>query len=93
VSSAASGKPGRTDPVWRGRGRANGASVQRREFRYGSGEFRAASDWARRLPSPAPASVLIGSVARHPAMLRVLAAVWRLPVTDLQVLQADADAW
>jgi hypothetical protein len=26
-------------------------------------------------------------------MLRVLAAVWRLPVTDLRVRQADADAW
>ena len=26
-------------------------------------------------------------------MLRVLAAVWRLPVTDLRIRQADADAW
>jgi hypothetical protein len=30
---------------------------------------------------------------RHPALLRALAAVWRLPVTDLRVRQADADAW
>jgi hypothetical protein len=38
--------------------------------------------------------VILGSVARHPAAtLRVLAAVWRLPVTDLRFRQADADAW
>ena len=36
---------------------------------------------------------MLGSVARHPAMLRVLAAIWRLPVTGLRVRQADADAW
>jgi hypothetical protein len=36
---------------------------------------------------------LIGSVARRPATLRALAAVWRLPVTDLRVRRADADAW
>ncbi len=48
---------------------------------------------ARRLPNSSPASALIGSVARQPAMLRVLAAVWRLPVTDIRVRQADADAW
>jgi hypothetical protein len=86
-------KPGQTDPVWRGRGSVNEAPVQRREFRYDSWEFRAASDWVRRLPSPATASTLIGSVARHPARLRVLAALWRLPVTDVQLRQADADAW
>ena len=32
-------------------------------------------------------------MVRHPARLRVLAAVWRLPVTDVRVRQADADAW
>jgi len=32
-------------------------------------------------------------MARHPAMLRVAAAVWRLPVIDIRVQQADADAW
>jgi hypothetical protein len=98
VSSAASQpassrKPGRTGPGWRGYGRANGAPIQRRELRYGSWEFRAASDLARRLPNSSPAPALIGSVARQPAMLRVLAAVWRLPVTDLRVRQAEADAW
>lgn len=74
-------------------GRADQAPVRRRELHYGSREFLAASDLARRLPTSSPASALIGSVARQPAMLRVLAAVWRLPVTDLRVRQADADAW
>jgi hypothetical protein len=32
-------------------------------------------------------------MARHPAVLRVLVDIWRLPVTDLRVRQADADAW
>jgi hypothetical protein len=91
--SASSGKPGRTDPWWRGYGRANGAPVQRRELRYGSREFVAASDWARGLPLTPRAPVVLGSVARHPAMLRILATIWRLPVTDLRVRQADADAW
>ena len=84
-------KLGRADQGWRGYGCAKGAPVQRRELRYGSQEFLAASDLARRLPIPAPA--LVGSVARHPAMLGVLAAVWRLPVIDLRVQQADADGW
>jgi hypothetical protein len=90
---APSRKPGQADLRRRGYGRANGTPVQRREFRYGSWEFRAASDMVRRLPNSPPASALIGGVARQPAMLRVLAAVWRLPVTDLRVQQADADAW
>ena len=98
MSSAArqpswSRKPGRTDLWWPGNGCANGAPVQRRELRYGSQEFLAASDLARRLPDSAPAWALIRSVARCPAMLRVLAAVWRLPVIDLRVRQAEADAW
>jgi hypothetical protein len=36
---------------------------------------------------------LIGNLARRPALVRGLAAVWRLPITDLQVPKADADAW
>ena len=91
--SASIPRLGRTGPEWRGYGCANGTPIQRREFRYGSWEFRAASDAVRRLPESSPASALIGSVARQPAMLRVLAAVWRLPVTELRVCQADADAW
>ena len=90
-----SGKRGRIASRWPGYGYADGTPLRRRELRYGSREFRTASDLARRLPdsSPASASALIGSVARQPTILRVLAAVWRLPVTDLQVRQADADAW
>ena len=72
---------------------ADGALVQWRELRYGSWEFRAASDLARRLPKSSLAPALLGSVVRQPSMLRVLAAVWRLPVIDLRVRQADADAW
>jgi hypothetical protein len=74
-------------------GSATGALVQRRELRYGSREFLAASDLARRLPQSSPAPALIGNLARRPALLRGVAAVWRLPVTDLQVGKADADAW
>jgi hypothetical protein len=74
-------------------GRADRAQIRRRELRYGSWEFRAASDLARGLPNSSRASALVGRVARQPAMLWVLTAVWRLPVTDLQVRQADADAW
>src|SRR5215831_8935411 len=68
-------------------------NFQRRELRYGSREFFAASDWARSLPHNHRAPVVLGSMVRHPAMLPVFAAVWRLPVTDLRVRQADADAW
>jgi len=68
-------------------------NFQGRELCYGSQEFLAASDWARGLPLNHRTPVVLGSVARHPAMLRVLAAVWRLPVTDLRVRQSDADAW
>jgi len=68
-------------------------NYQRRELRYGSREFLAASDWARSLPHYHRAPIVLGSMVRHPAMLRVLPAVWRLPVTDLRVRQADADAW
>jgi hypothetical protein len=41
----------------------------------------------------APAPAVIGSLARRPALVRDLAAVWRLPVTDLRVREADVDAW
>jgi hypothetical protein len=69
-------------------------NFQGRELCYGSQEFLAASDWARGLPlNRRTPVVLLGTVARHPAMLRALAAVWRLPVTDLRVRQSDADAW
>jgi hypothetical protein len=65
--------------------------LQRQELVYGSREFTAASDWVRSLPlSPL---AIPGSVARHPAALRVLVHIWRLPVIDLRVRQADADAW
>ena len=71
------------------------APVQRREFPYGSREFLAASDLARRLP-PSPvarALALARSVVRNPALIRVLVAIWRLPVVDLRVRRADIDAW
>jgi hypothetical protein len=67
--------------------------VQRRELRYGSREFLAASDLARRLPYSPPVSALVGSLVRDPALIRVLVAVWRLPVVELRVRQADSDAW
>jgi hypothetical protein len=66
---------------------------QRRELVYGSWEFRAASDLARRLPSSHRAPALIGSVVRDPALARILVAVWRLPIVDLRAGQAEADAW
>jgi hypothetical protein len=68
-------------------------NFQRRELRYGSREFLAASDWARSLPRHHRVPVTLGSVVRHPAMLPVLTAVWRLPVTDVRVRRADADSW
>src|SRR5215831_5179965 len=68
-------------------------NIQRRDLRYGTHEFLAASDWARSLPRSPRTPVVVGSLARHPARLRVLAALWRLPVTDLRVRQTDADAW
>jgi hypothetical protein len=36
---------------------------------------------------------LIGTVVRDPALIRVIVAVSRLPVVDLRVCRADADAW
>ena len=78
---------------WRGYGCAGQPPVPRRELRYGSWEFLAGSDLARRLPYSPRVSALIGSVVRDPALIRVLVAVWRLPVLDLRVQRADADAW
>jgi len=68
-------------------------NFQRRELYYGSQEFLAASDWARGLPPSHRAQAALGSMARHPAALRVLVDIWRLPVTHLRVQQADANAW
>ena len=69
------------------------APVQRQEFHYGSQEFLAASDLARRLPYSPGVSDLMGSVVRNPALIRVLVAIWRLPVVDLRVRRADVEAW
>lgn len=74
-------------------GRAGQAPVRRREFHYGSWEFTAASDLARRLPYSPGNWALIRSVVRDPALIRVLVAIRRLPVVDLRVRRADADAW
>jgi hypothetical protein len=81
------------DPGWWVYGCADQVPVQRRELRYGSLEFLAASDFARRLPHNPRVSTLIGSVVRDPALIRALITVWRLPVLDLSVRRADADAW
>jgi hypothetical protein len=67
--------------------------AERRELRFDSKEFRAASDLARRLPYSPRASALIATVARDPALIRVFVAIWRLPVVPLRVRRSDADAW
>ena len=74
-------------------GGADRTHVQRRELRYGSREFRAASDLARRLPHSPRVATLARSVLRDPALIRVVVAVWRLPIVDLRVGRADLDAW
>jgi hypothetical protein len=86
-------KEGRTDLERRGYRSGDQRSGQQRELRYGSREFRAASDLARRLPYSPRAWALFGSVVRDPALIRAFVAVWRLPVVDLRVRRADADAW
>jgi hypothetical protein len=58
-------------------------------MRYGSQQFLAASNWARSLPRPFRVSALASSVLSDPALIRVLAAIWRLPVIDIQVRRAD----
>jgi len=91
--SASRQRDGRADRERRGHGSGVQLPVQRRELRYGSREFHAASDLARRLPYSPGVRALIGSVVRDPALIRVFVAVWRLPVIDLQVRRAGADAW
>jgi hypothetical protein len=68
-------------------------AFRRQELCYGSREFLAASDWTRSLPDHAPTLTVLASLAQHPAMCRVLAAIWRLPVIELRVRKCDADAW
>jgi hypothetical protein len=63
------------------------------ELRYGSRDFRAASDLARNLPYSPPVSALIGTAARRPSLIRTFVAVGRLPVVELRVRRADVDAW
>jgi hypothetical protein len=67
--------------------------IQRRELRYGSVEFIAASDLVRRLPHSPRILALIGELVRNPARIRVLVSIWRLPVVDLRVRRADLNAW
>jgi hypothetical protein len=67
--------------------------VERRELRFDSKEFRAASDLARRLPYAPRASALIASAVRDPALIRVFMAIWRLPIVYLHLQRADAAAW
>src|SRR5262245_52990810 len=68
------------------------ANFRQRELHYGSQEFLTASGWARQLPNPR-VSTLLRKVARDPALIRVLVAVWRLPVVDLRVGRTAADTW
>lgn len=84
---------GRAFPRRRGYGYTGRTWVQRRELCYDSSEFRAASDLARRLPYSPRVSALAGIVVRDPALIRAIVAIWRLPVIDLRVRRADADAW
>jgi hypothetical protein len=73
-------------------GRDMTANFRQRELRYGSREFLAASDWAQQLLSPrVPA--LLGRVTRDPALIRVLIAIWRIPVVELKVEKTAANAW
>src|SRR5215471_17675400 len=68
----------RMRPVEHIRRRDITSGTRRRELRYGSAEFLAASEWARGLPD-AQARTALASLARHPALVRDLAAIWRLP--------------
>ena len=71
---------GRTYRGWLGY--ADRTPVQARELRYGSREFRAASDLARRLPYSPRVTTLLGNVLRDPALIRIVADVGRLPIVD-----------
>ena len=74
-------------------GFADQAFVHRRELRYGSREFLAASDLARRLPYSPRISALIGSWCVIRRCFGSSSQSWRLPVIDLRVRRADVDAW
>lgn len=74
-------------------GFAGQAPVLRHELRYGSREFHAASDLARRFPHSPRIPALMGSAVRDPALIRAFVAIWRLPNVDLRVRRADFDAW
>jgi hypothetical protein len=72
---------------------ADRTPVQQRELRYGSREFHTASNLAQSLPYSPQVTTLVGSALRHPALIRLVVDVWRLPVVDLRVRRADVDAW
>ena len=87
----------RTGLRLRGYGGITAALVQRRELRYGSREFLAASDLARRLPHSAPAPALIRNLARRPGLLHRLGKVveiaeWALLIGSLSALEANGPA-
>jgi len=84
---------GRSIPRQRDNRSAGRTWVQRRELRYDSPEFRAASELAQRLPYSSRVSALARIMVRDPALIRAIVAIWRLPVIDLRVRRADADAW
>jgi hypothetical protein len=86
-------KDGRADLKRRGYASGDKRAVQRRELRYGSWEFHAASDLARCLPYSPSVWALTRSVLLDPALIRVFVAIWRLPVARLRVQRPDADAW
>ena len=83
----------RADPHHRGSVHADQPKVQRLELSYGSREFRAASELARRLPYSPSIWGLIGGVLRDPVLIRAFIAIWQLPVVDLRIRRADAEAW
>jgi hypothetical protein len=89
--SASSRELGQANRAWLGY--ADRAPVHPRELHYGSQEFRAASDLARRLPYSPPVWAILRSVARDPVLIRILLTVWQLPVVDLRVRPADVGAW
>ena len=91
--AASSLEIGRAVPRRRGNSHVDRTRVQRRELRYDSPEFRAASEFARRLPDSPPVSSVVGNVIRDPALIRAIVAIWRLPVVDVRVRRDEADGW
>jgi hypothetical protein len=65
----------------------------RQELLYGSPDFLAASELARHLPNPVRACALTGRIVRDPTLLRVITAILRLPLVELQARRADVNAW